>query len=93
MSGEWALLPPARSPRFGRRPRGLADQSALLAAEFGGRGLGFGEPIVDNRRCRAGSGSARAAAIWGMRQAFALYATKLLQRQVNKVVKCTTYDC
>jgi hypothetical protein len=81
-----------RRDRRNSSPLGVVH-SALLGTEFGGRGLGSADPIVDNRHRRAGSGSARAAARWGIRQAFALYATEPLQREVNKVVNCTTNDC
>src|SRR5436305_372577 len=81
-----------RRDRRNSSPPGVVH-SALLGTEFGGGGLGFAEPIVDTRRRRAGSGSARAAARWDIRQAFALYATEPLQREVNKVVNCTTNDC
>src|SRR2546423_10997236 len=72
-----------RRDRRNSSPLGVVH-SALLGTEFGGRGLGSAEPIVDTRRRRAGSGSAPAAGRWGIRQKPALYATGPLQPQDHK---------
>jgi hypothetical protein len=67
-------------------PAGAAH-SALLATEFGGRCLEFGEP-ADGSRCHyKGSGWRRRAAVSRIHLTFALYARERLQREGGKRVK------
>ena len=64
-----------------------AVHSALLATEFGGRCLEFGEPAGGSRCHYKGSGWRRRAAVSRIHLTFALYAREPVQREGGKMVK------